>query len=345
MRSTLLSLSFLVCVGSAEAQYNTKKYIKRNRKAATMTCGNSTIYSRGLLVEGAKVFSGNSDGSMYYYNTEKEKVQLLFKLDGFVEMRDIERSGDFLIGIQSGDDGKLVRLNMNGSAKIIEKPEWKGLFIDGIDMIENRGFLMGDPVDGFFSLYHTNDGGKNWLPCKGKVQAEKGEAGFSSSGTNVQLLNDSTYAFISGGEKSQFYISKDNGKSWESVLLPFYPGESSGAFSMHFSTDQTGVIVGGDYVNSDLMLNTAYFTRDGGKSWYNSIHSPRGYRSCVFEKNGVYYTSGRNGIDFSLDNGENWIPFADGPYYSLGANEAQLVATTKEGKIQLFDLISPDTKN
>lgn len=308
-----------------------------------MFCGDSTIYSRGLLVEGEKVFSGNSDGSMYYYDIDKEKVNLLFKVDDFTEMRDIERSGDFLVAIQSGDNGKIVRINLDGEAKIISIPEWKGLFFDGLDMLGKRGFIMGDPVDGEFSLFHTNDGGLSWQACEGKVKAEKGEAGFASSGTNVQIINDSTYAFISGGEKSHFFKSVDNGDTWNSVALPFASGESSGAFSMHFSSEMTGVIVGGDYVNSDLKLNTAYYTKDGGVSWHNSLRSPRGYRSCVFEKNGVYYASGRNGIDFSLDQGENWLSFADGTYYSLGANETQLIATTKEGKIQLFKLIPPET--
>ena len=339
MQSILLSLAVLMCLPNALGQYKTKKYIKRNRKAPTMSCGNAAIYGRGLLVEGGKVFTGNSDGSMYYYNLKKESVQLLFKIPDFTEMRDIERSGECLIGIQSGDNGKLVRLNNSGGAKIVELPEWKGVFLDGLDFNGDRGFLMGDPVDGNFSLYHSDDGGKSWEPCKANVPAIKGEVGFASSGSSVQVLNDSTYMFISGGEKSQFFKTTNNGESWHSVLLPFYPGESSGAFSMHFSSPDIGVIVGGDYVNSDLKLNTAYYTTDGGISWYNSQHSPRGYRSCVFEYNGVYYTSGRNGIDFSNDNGVNWMPFADGAYYTLGSNENLLIATTKEGQIQLFNLI------
>ncbi|MFT5860359.1 MAG: hypothetical protein ACI865_002472 [Flavobacteriaceae bacterium] len=342
MRSILLSLAVVMCLPNAFGQYKTKKYIKRNRKAPTMFCGDQSIYGRGLLVEGEKVFTGNSDGSMYYFNLKKESVQLLFKLPDFKEMRDIERSGNYLIGIQSGDNGKLVRLNNNGGVKIVEHPEWKGIFLDGLDFKGQRGFLMGDPVDGNFSLFHSNDGGESWERCAGKVPAIKGEAGFASSGSNVQVIDDSTYIFISGGEKSQFFKTSDNGKNWTAVVLPFYPGESSGAFSMHFSTPDIGVIVGGDYVNSDLKLNTTYYTKDGGLSWYNSQHAPRGYRACVFEQNGVYYTSGRNGIDFSLDNGENWIPFADGAYYSLGANDSQLIATTKEGQIQCFKLITHD---
>ncbi|MFT5777934.1 MAG: photosystem II stability/assembly factor-like uncharacterized protein [Crocinitomicaceae bacterium] len=341
IRNILISFCFLLSIAPAFGQYKTKKHIKRNHKAPTMSCENAAIYSRGLLVEGNKIFTGNSDGSMYYFNLEKQNVQLLFKLDDFVEMRDIERSGSNLIGIQSGDNGKLVLLNTGGGAKIVELPEWKGAFFDGISFLGKRGFLMGDPMNGKFMLYHSNDGGVSWEPTKASIPAFKGEAGFASSGSNVQVINDSTYVFVSGGEKSYFYKTTDNGNNWKGVVLPYYPGESSGAFSVHFSSDSIGVIVGGDYQNFDLKLNTAYYTTDGGESWYNAENEPRGYRACTHESNGIYYACGRNGIDFSYDNGINWIPFANGAYYSLGSNETKLIATTKEGKIQIFDLIEP----
>ena len=70
-----------------------------------MFCDDRTVYARGLLVEGDRVFTGNSDGTLYYFNIEKETVQMLFRLEDFTEMRDIERSGDFIMGIQSGETG------------------------------------------------------------------------------------------------------------------------------------------------------------------------------------------------------------------------------------------------
>lgn len=263
---------------------------------------------------------------------------MLFHLDDFVEMRDIARSGDYILGIQSGDNGKIVRISNGGETKIIQPEMWKGVFLDGMDFIGKRGFLMGDPVDGKFSLYHTNDGGLNWSPCEGNIAAKEGEAGFAASGTNVQILNDSTYIFISGGSQSRYFKSTNNGKTWSDVVLPYYPGEGSGAFSIHFSNDSIGMIVGGDYTNADLFLNASFYTDDGGESWFNPSNPPRGYRSCVYEAKGVYYTCGQNGIDFSTDGGKNWTPFADGNYFSLGSTETQLIATTTEGRIQLFDL-------
>ena len=319
-------------------QYRTKKYVRRNKKAPTMFCEDAKVYARGLLVEDHRIFTGNSDGTLYFFNTEKETVQMLFRLENFTEMRDIERSGDYIMGIQSGETGKIVRISNGGATKIIQPKMWNGIFLDGMDFLGNRGFLMGDPVDGKFSLFHTEDSGLNWTKCEGEVASMKDEAGFAASGTNVQVLNDSTYVFVSGGQQSRYIKSTDNGKTWKDVVLPYYPGEGSGAFSIHFSTDKIGMIVGGDYTSPDLKLNTCFYTQDGGESWFNPKNPPRGYRSCVFEKSGIYYCCGRNGIDFSIDGGVNWMAFADGTFYSLGANETTLIATTTEGKIQLFEL-------
>jgi hypothetical protein len=270
------------------------------------------------------------------------KSKLLFKLDGFTETRDIEKSGDHFIGISSGSTGKTVRINRGGGLKIIQHPDWDSLFIDGIDFLGERGFMMGDPIDSVFSLYHTSDGGANWERCPGEIKSFKGEAGFAASGTNVQILNDSTYVFVSGGMASRFFKSTDNGESWTIVELPYYPGESTGPYSMCFANDSIGVLVGGDYTDPDIHLNTTFYTYDGGESWFNSPHPTRGYRSCVFHVNDVFYSCGRNGIDFSLNNGIDWIPFANGTYFSLGSDGEKLYATTRYGAYKVFDLIEAE---
>ena len=105
--------------------------------------------------------------------------------------------------------------------------------------------------------------------------------------------------------KSRFFKTTDGGKTWNNVTLPYYPGESMGAYSMNFSNDSTGVIVGGDYLEPDIRMNVSFYTTDGGHSWFNSIDPVRGYRSCVISKNDIFYSCGRNGIDISFDGGKN----------------------------------------
>ena len=230
-------------------------------------------------------------------------------------------------------------MDLKGATKVIKLDEWQGVFLDGMDFHGSTGFMMGDPKDSIFSLYDTKDGGLTWNICLGEIKAHNKEAGFAASGSNVQVLNDSTYVFVSGGEISRFFKSTDNGKSWTDVVLPYYPGESTGAYSLNFMNDSIGVIVGGDYQDPNLRMNISFYSNDGGESWYNNEHPVRGYRSCVISHDGIFYTCGRNGIDFSNNNGVDWIPFADGAYFSLAISNDKLIATLKEGNVQLFNLI------
>lgn len=316
-----------------------KKYLKRNKKPETFTYADSSIYARGLYNDSNIFFVGNSDGSLYYIDIITKKSQLLFQIADFTEMRDVERSNKFILGIQSGDNGRIYRLESSGKYSITELPEWKGVFFDAMDFKDELGFIMGDPVDGKITLFHTMNSGETWERCEGEVEAIKDEAGFAASGTNVQILNDSTYVFITGGMQSRFLKSTDNGKTWTGTVLPYYPGESTGAYSICFSSDSIGVIVGGDYSDPDIKLNSTFYTYDGGDSWFNSKRNPRGYRSCVYYTEGVYYACGRNGIDFSLNNGRDWIPFANGAYFTLQSYSNKLVATTKYGTLVQFNLI------
>ena len=340
LNQNLLTSTLLILVSfSLFSQSKTKKYIKKNKKVEVVNYGDSSTYARGLLYHEGRLFIGNSDGAIVFHQPETNQSQTIFHQEKINEIRDIETSDGKILAMHSGDNGKIISIDLSGNTKIIAPSMWDGVFLDGMDFIGNTGFMMGDPVNGTFSLFHTIDGGNTWKPCDGKIKADKGEAGFAASGTNVQMLNERTYTFVSGGMKSRFFKSTNNGKSWTIVDLPYYPGKSTGAYSMHFMNDSIGVIVGGDYLSPELKNNVSFYTEDGGESWFNMTNPVRGYRSCVFSKNGVFYASGRNGIDFSTDGGKNWTPFANGPYFSLSASETHLIATTKYGSIQSFELI------
>jgi hypothetical protein len=341
MRSlTLVIVSFFTLAFSTDvsAQFVGKKYLRKNYMAPISTYGDSSMYSRGIYVDSQFIYLGSSDGSVRRYDPANGDSKLLIKLAARGENRDLEFSNDVLFAMQSGDNGSMTKIASNGSVGFIEPREWRGVFLDALDFNGAVGLLMGDPVDGYFTLYHTKDGGINWSPCEGKVAAISGEAAFAASGSNVRVMNDSTYMFISGGMRSNFYKTTDSGKTWTIVEIPYYPSETTGAYSMCFSDEMHGVVVGGNYKQPELRMNTTYFTHDGGATWYNSRQPPRGYRSCVFFYNNIYYCCGRNGIDFSF-NGEDWFPFADGAYYALAVFNEQLIATMSEGRFKSFKLV------
>lgn len=343
MKNSIVVLIISVLTSlSVSAQLKTKKYLRDNRNVEPVSYTDSSTYSRGIVRSGNKLIIGNANGSIFYWKDGESKPQLLFKQANFVEVRDLEETGRYIVGIQSAEDGKLVIIDKSGSIKIIQPEFFQGVFIDGIDFIGANGFMMGDPKNGNFSLFHSSDHGFTWTECEGKVASFPEEAGFAASGTNVQMLNDSTYIFVSGGMRSRYFRSNDRGKTWTSVDLPYYPGKSTGPYSICFSNDSTAVMVGGDYKDPDIKLNTCFYSHDGGESWLNAENPPRGYRSCVFEKNGIFYCCGENGIDVSFNRGIDWAMYSEGTFFALTANDSQLIATSKFGTLFYFDLLSAD---
>lgn len=335
----LASILLLVTFQSLSQKQN--KYTRANAKVEAIQYSVNHCYSRSILVIDSVVYTANSDGGLYTYNLKNDEVKNLMKGRKFQEMRDLAYVNGKLLGMQSGSDGLLAYADTNRFEDYIIQHNnmWIGVFLDGMDFHDSTGFIMGDPVDGYFSLFHTFDGGKTWKPCEGKIKAEKDEAGFAASGTNVQVLNDSTYLFVSGGMTSRFFKSTDNGKTWTPSVIPYFQGEGSGAFSMCFIDENNGVVVGGDYTNPEMNLNNSYYTTDGGEFWTNSKEQVLGYRCCVIEVDGVFYACGRTGIDISTDNGDSWKPFAYGRFFAMTSAYGKLFVTTSEGSFIQFDLI------
>lgn len=336
-----ISLSCAIGISGVVFAQRGNKYLRINENAIAIEYSNNKCSARGILHLNNKIYFGNSDGSLISYNLETRNTFNFMEGKKIQEMRDLAYCNGFIYGMQSGTDGLLVKVNENEFADFVfpKNNQWAGTFLDGMDFFANTGFIMGDPKNGVFQLFYSIDGGTNWLPCEGSVSALEGEAGFAASGTNVQVLNDSTFMFVTGGMQSRFFKSTDQGKTWSYSAIPFLLTESSGAFSMHFKNINEGVIVGGDYKNPELRLNNSYYTTDGGQFWNLPDKTVNGYRSCVHEANGIYYACGTNGIDYSSDNGENWHPFAKGNFLALTSNQEYLFASTPNGSFTQFKLV------
>jgi hypothetical protein len=332
-------LSLLLLAFQVNAQEN--KYTRKNKTAKVIQYTTDKAYSRSILFRDSVIYTANSNGSMHATDLRTGNSINLLANKKFEEMRDLEWCGEYLLGMQSGTYGLLAKTDGKKFIDYVTPSTsiWIDKFLDGMDFYENTGFIMADPKDGLFSLYFSEDGGTNWKECEGKVAHYEGEAGFAASGTNVQVLNDSTFIFVSGGKKSRYFRSTDKGKSWKITSIPYMTSESSGAFSICMISDSVGVIVGGDYMNPDLCMNTCFYTDDAGEFWINAEEQTRGYRSCVHYANGVFYAAGTNGIDYSTDNGITWKPFANGNFFALCSDEKSLYATIPGGSFQVFELV------
>lgn len=307
----------------------------------TIKYSDSNCYARGIFLTNNKIYTANSNGKIYLYDLKQSYTIEFDEPENVEELRDICLVNDYIYSMQSGTTGKVLSVDpLLITPSVTEYNFWKGVFLDGMDFYGNTGFLMGDPVDDYFSLYHTADGGRTWIPCEGKLPAQKGEAGYAASGTNVQVLNDSTFIFVSGGSANNFYKSTDRGKTWSIAPIDFNTGEGNGPFSVCFKNEREGVAVGGEWKKPNGAEKTAFYTLDGGKTWKESTLGLRGFRSCVYYKNDVFYSCGSNGIDFSINGGITWRPLLDGNFFAMTSDDKYLYVTGTNATIKKIKLVN-----
>ncbi len=171
-------------------------------------------------------------------------------------------------------------------------------FWDGIAFNGNRGLLVGDPVDGRFTVFHTEDLGQHWTRDPSpELQADPKRDGiFAASNSSLELgATWASGAFVTGGLNGPkiFELSSSapakRGQpggffsAWFSSSLPLSGNsESAGAFSLAFNSSQTGVAVGGDYKKPLQRGGTAAYTLDGSH-WLPGFGTARrlSFRCCV----------------------------------------------------------------
>jgi hypothetical protein len=314
--------------------------IGQNQPLQVINYTDEPCYSRSIKVFKNRIITGNSNGKIYAINLRNKKIKCLTQEITFGEIRDIEISGPYIIGLQSADSGAIVFTHLKKNPKVFkgESLSWKKHFLDGMALHKNTGFIMGDPVDSTFSLFFSKDGGFNWIKSGTKIKSFEGEAGFAASGTNVQILDDSLIYFVSGGLHSRFFKTTDLGQTWTISELPYLSNNSSGAYSLCMYNSILGVVVGGDYTApNDTTLN-GFYTLDRGETWQKSEVQPLGYRSCVIHSNTIFFSCGTNGIDYSIDFGKNWKSFAHGNYFAMTSHKGKLYATTTNGSFHIFDV-------
>lgn len=229
------------------------------------------------------------------------------------DFRDIEAfSADVAVIMGIAEPARIYRTTDGGrNWKQVYYNDTKGIFLDGMDFRDHqKGVIIGDPIDGIFTVLRTSDGGETWSALKGPA-AKEGEASFAASGTTIRMTDAQSFFMCSGGGGSRLF--RYNGASWSDFTIPAAQGApSKGIFSMAFLNSRQGVAVGGDYIDMKNTEGNCVLTRDGGRSWKRPVVAPRGYRSSVEYLDGRrLVATGPTGTDISEDGGERWSPVSD----------------------------------
>jgi len=253
-----------------------------------------------------------------------------------LDFRDIEAINErvaFAMSAGEGRSSRIYKTSDAGATWTLLRANGSEGFWDSFGMWDaTHGVLMGDPVDGRFTILTTMDG-LNWSAQEGP-KAEKDEAAFAASGTALVVRGTREAWFATGGPGGgRVFHSEDAGKSWTVVRTPLKPAnEGAGIFALAFAGTR-GIAVGGDYTKaSEAVGNIAVF--DGSK-WTVPSGAPRGYRSAVANVAGKWIAVGTSGSDISSD-GVTWTAFDEGAFNALGVTGTTCWAVGPSGRIAVL---------
>jgi photosystem II stability/assembly factor-like uncharacterized protein len=206
----------------------------------------------------------------------------------------------------------------------------------------DKGFILGDPVDGRFVLFFTVDGGKTWDRVNAKsLDAGKTKIGAFAASNSAMILDFSGFpVFGTSGPGGPWLYLPDvqctalstsldpagcfrNGLSFIREKLPI-AGDSASAGVFALTVAAGGwVAVGGDYTKPDEASGTvASITSWNGISALTltpTVKPPHGYRSTIAVDNAhaAWVAAGTNGSDISYDDGKTWQPLDNGNWNAL----------------------------
>lgn len=286
-------------------------HLSESQSVKILTSGQKTSL-RGLSVVSDKVIWVSGSGGTVGKSIDAGLTWKWMIVKGFEknDFRDIEAFDDQTAVIMGIADPAYILKTVDGGEnwKVAFENKTKGMFLDAMEFWnDQRGIVIGDPIDGKFFISRTFDGGSSWMdvPRENYPLADSGEACFASSGTNVRKLSKQEAVFVTGGLTS--HLIRRNHK----MILPIVQGTAStGANSIAIKDFKTMMVVGGDFNAKDSVYKNCFITHTSGKTWIAPTVPPHGYRSCV-EYLGAknWITCGLNGVDYSIDDGKNfqWI--------------------------------------
>ena len=263
----------IVGIFALTASAQTVKLLNSGSKASLR--GLSVVSDEVVWVSGSAGSVGRSvdGGETWTWMTVKG-----FEKADFRDIEAFDKNTAIIMGI--ADPAYILKTTDGGQNwKIVFADTTKGMFLDAMEFWnEQSGIVIGDPIGDKIFIARTFDGGENWrgIPAENNPTADKGEAFFASSGTNVRKLSKQEAVFVSGGLRARLFIRD------KKIDLPILQGkESTGSNSIAVKNKKCLIIVGGDFTAKDDTTKNCVITLDGGSTFTEPVVGPHGYRSCV----------------------------------------------------------------
>lgn len=264
---------------------------------------------RGLSPTGGKTYwASGSKGWIIRGRDERQEPMRIVGAEG-LDFRGLHAfSDDHVLAMSAGPGqaSQLWRTTDGGKhwAQVAVNQDPNG-FWDSIAFVDGRrGFILGDPTEGRFTVLYTADAGKSWarLPPEGVPPAADGEGAFAASNGCVAIGRHGQVAFCTGGAgKARVYLSRGGGGVFVAMDTPI-PADapSKGAFAVTFDRQGGLWVCGGDYKTPrGAGVNLAWLAPGG--LGFNPVPAPAGYLSGISAKRGTVMATGLAGTIVSRD--------------------------------------------
>ena len=188
-----------------------------------------------------------------------------------LQFRDVHPISDKEAIVLSAGEGVLSQIfyfhEEIGWKKVFQMKQEQG-FIDAVEFWENgQGLVYGDAIDSLAFLLKTTDFGRSWMRVPTAPNANEGEGGFASSGSNI-LTGEEGQAWIATGANgsARVFYTVDYGRSWKVKTTPMMTGEFAGLTAIKKTKDKLW-ITGGDLAITDQKLENVFYSEDNGENW------------------------------------------------------------------------------
>ena len=314
---------------------------------------NTTIRALEVINDTTVWFAGSNGYWGYTQNDGKSWHIEQFRIDSIIpEFRSITVTPNgavFLVSIMK-PAAIFKSTDMGKHWNIVYSDSDTNAFFDAVEFWDNKhGIMLGDALNNCFHIALTNDGGNTWnkVNCKNLPQTLTGENPFAASNTNIATYGTHAWFGTGGTTRSRVYHTPDFGNTWSVTESPITSGKTmTGIYSIHFIDENTGIVAGGNWEETEDFDSTMAITEDGGKSW-RLITNRLGFNSCVqfipeTNANGLLSLKGRarggkSSISYSSDAGESWQKIANTNYLGIQFYNSSIAWMSGKEKIARID--------
>jgi photosystem II stability/assembly factor-like uncharacterized protein len=303
-----------------------------------MSSGSSSSL-RGVSVVGEQVVWASGSGGVVLRTVDGGRAWQLRPVPDAdsLDFRDIEAFDSLTAYVLSaGEDGRIYKTVDGGATwKLQFRNQVKGAFFDCFDFFNrDEGIVMSDPVGERFIVLTLKDTTWTELPLAARPPADSAEAAFAASGTCLTIAGSRAYLATGGGPETHVFWSDDRGFTWHATPTPVPAGAPSvGIFALAFRDENSGIAIGGDYLNPQQEARLA-MTTDGGKTWHVAGKTSYASGAAWSRSGGSLLAVGTAGTRLSRDRGITWAQIDSLEYNAVQfAGEQTAYAVGPRGRI------------